>query len=103
MNDYSRLKEHCYQTLKLPTSPKTAAEHLTVLELIQYYEENEKMKRKRGRVMEQKLDNKLILQDGATPFTVADAVIRECGDKEWLEDIIFFLRAYIDRTYEGEK
>ena len=54
--------------------------------------------------MEQELNNKLILQNGATPFTVADAVIRECGgDKEWLEDIIFFLQAYIDRTYKGEK
>lgn len=53
--------------------------------------------------MEQELNNKLILGAGATPFTAADAVIRECGDKEWLEDVIFFLRAYIDRTYEGEK
>lgn len=41
MKDYSRLKEHCYQTLKLPTSPKTTAEHLMVLELIEYYEEHE--------------------------------------------------------------
>lgn len=61
------------------------------------------MKRKRGGVMEQELNNKLILQDGATPFTAADAIIRECGDEEWLEDVIFFLQAYINRTYKGEK
>ena len=51
--------------------------------------------------MNQELNNKLILQDGATPFTAADAVIRECVDKEWLEDVIFYLQAYIDRTFSA--
>jgi len=36
---------------------------------------------------------------GCTPMSVADAVIRDCPDREWLEDVIFFLRTYIDRTY----
>lgn len=53
--------------------------------------------------MKLELDNKLILLDGATPFTVADAVIRECGDEEWLEDVVYFIQAYINRTYKGEK
>lgn len=43
--------------------------------------------------------NKLKLGNGATPFTVADAVIRECPDKEWLEDVVFYINAYIERTY----
>lgn len=47
-------------------------------------------------------ENKLMLGSGATPFTVADAVIRECPDKEWLEDVVFFLNAYIGRTYKSE-
>lgn len=41
MKDYSQLKEHCYRVLKLPTSPRTTAKHLMVLELIDYYEEHE--------------------------------------------------------------
>ena len=37
---------------------------------------------------------------GSTPMTVADAVIRECADKEWLEDVVYFLNAYLLRTYK---
>lgn len=44
-------------------------------------------------------DDKLIITDGGTPLTVADAVIRECRDKEWLEDVIFYIDAFIQRTY----
>lgn len=44
-------------------------------------------------------EDKLIIGNGATPLTVADAVIRECGDRNWLEDVIYFIQAYIDRTY----
>jgi len=42
---------------------------------------------------------KLYIPSGGTPFTTADAVIRECNDKEWLEDVIFFLQCYYDRVY----
>ena len=52
--------------------------------------------------MENVIENKLILGNGATPFTVADAVIRECADKEWLEDVVFFLNTYIERTYTSK-
>ena len=52
--------------------------------------------------MENVIENKLTLGSGATPFTVADAVIRECADKEWLDDVVFFLNAYIKRTYTSE-
>lgn len=45
-------------------------------------------------------ENKLTLVNGATPFTAADAVIRECPEKEFLEDVVFFLNAYIERTYK---
>lgn len=48
-------------------------------------------------------ENKLVLGNGATPFTVADAVIRECPDKNWLKDIVFFLNVYIERTYVSEE
>lgn len=52
--------------------------------------------------MENAGENKLMLGSGATPFTVADAVIRECADKEWLEDVVFYLNAYIERTYKSK-
>lgn len=52
--------------------------------------------------MENVIENKLMLGNGATPFTVADAVIRECADKEWLEDVVFFINAYIERTYKSK-
>lgn len=44
-------------------------------------------------------ENKLTLGNGATPFTVADAVIRECPEREWLADVVFYLNTYIKRTY----
>ena len=53
--------------------------------------------------MENGGENKLMLGNGATPFTVADAVIRECPEREWLEDVIFFLDAYIERTYKSKE
>ena len=46
-------------------------------------------------------DEKLILENGATPLTVAEVVVRECGDEDWLEDVIYYLRAYLNRTYKG--
>lgn len=36
---------------------------------------------------------------GSTPLTIADAVIRECADEEWLQDVVFYINAYISRTY----
>jgi len=44
----------------------------------------------------------LTAESGTTPMSIADAVIRECADKEWLEDVIFFLQVYVDRTYKRE-
>ena len=52
-----------------------------------------------GRVM----DNELRLQAGGTPLTVADLVIRECNDREWLEDVIFYLEKYIERAYQKKQ
>ena len=52
--------------------------------------------------MENVGENKLMLGNGATPFTVADAVIRENPEKEWLEDVVFYLNAYIKRTYTSD-
>lgn len=48
------------------------------------------------------IEDKMIIGNGGTPLTVADAVIRECPEKEWLEDVIYFIKAYIDRTYLTE-
>lgn len=53
--------------------------------------------------MENVGENKLTLGNGATPFTVADAVIRENPEKGWLEDVVFFLNAYIERTYKSKE
>ena len=49
--------------------------------------------------MENVVENKLTLGNMATPLTVADAVIRENPEKEWREDVVFFINAYIKRTY----
>lgn len=38
---------------------------------------------------------------GATPMTVADAVVRECNDEGFLQDVVFFINAYLCRTYNG--
>lgn len=48
------------------------------------------------------IEDKLIVGNGGTPLTVADAVIRECADRKWLEDVIYFIKAYIDRTYTSD-
>ena len=48
---------------------------------------------------EHSTENRLILSSGATPLTAADAIIRECADKDWLNDVIFYLKIYVDRTY----
>jgi hypothetical protein len=36
---------------------------------------------------------------GATPMTIADAVVRECPDKEILEDVVYYINAYITREW----
>ena len=44
-----------------------------------------------------------------TPFTIADAVIQECPNKAWLEDVIFYLDTYnktldiLDKESEDEE
>ena len=48
---------------------------------------------------EHSVENRLILASGATPLTVADAIVRECADKDWLDDVIFYLKTYVNRTY----
>jgi hypothetical protein len=48
------------------------------------------------------IEDKMIIGNGGTPLTVADAVIRECADRRWLEDVIYFIQAYIDRTYTSD-
>lgn len=51
---------------------------------------------------EHNAENRLILVSGATPMTAADAIIRECCDKEWLEDVIYYLGIYIEREYTSQ-
>lgn len=43
----------------------------------------------------------LHVENGGTPMTVADAIIKECCDREWLEDVIYYLNAFITRAYGG--
>lgn len=52
--------------------------------------------------MENVGENKLTLGNMATPLTVADAVIRENPEREWLEDVVYFINAYIERTYKSK-
>ncbi len=40
---------------------------------------------------------KLITSTICTSMSVADAVIRDCNDREWLEDVVFYIEAYIYR------
>lgn len=39
----------------------------------------------------------LYVADGATPMTIAEMVVRECKDEEILEDIIYYIEAYLSR------
>lgn len=48
-------------------------------------------------------ENRLVLTSGATPMTVADAIIRECSDREWLEDVIYYLGIYVGREYASQE
>lgn len=48
-------------------------------------------------------ENRLILASGATPMTVADAIIRECNDKDWLEDVIYYLGIYVEREHKKQE
>ena len=51
---------------------------------------------------EYNVENRLVLTSGATPMTVADAIIRECSDKEWLEDVVYYIGMYIEREYTSQ-
>lgn len=39
----------------------------------------------------------LFLQSGATPMTVAEMVIRECSDEEWLQEVVYFINCYLNK------
>lgn len=39
----------------------------------------------------------LYLQDGATPMTIAELVVRESSDKEILEEVVYFLNCYLNK------
>ncbi len=45
---------------------------------------------------------KFIIPCGATPFTIADAVIRECNDKDVIEDVIYYLQVYVERVWQDD-
>lgn len=40
----------------------------------------------------------LFLQSGATPMTVAEMVVRECSDEEWLQEVVYFINCYLTRN-----
>lgn len=45
---------------------------------------------------------KLYAAPGATPMTIADAVVRGCiKDREVLESVIWFIQQYIDHELQG--
>ena len=37
--------------------------------------------------------------NNATPMTVAEMVVRECPDHEWLADVVYYIKAYLNREY----
>lgn len=43
--------------------------------------------------------SKLYVGNNATPMTVAEMVVRECPDHEWLDDVVYYIKAYINREY----
>lgn len=44
-------------------------------------------------------DNKINLPNGATPMSIADVVIREAKERDWLEDVVHYIQCYIDREW----
>lgn len=48
-------------------------------------------------------ENHLRLGSGTTAMTIADLVIRECGDNEVLLDVIYFLQCWIQRNSDLNK
>ena len=44
--------------------------------------------------------SKLYVGNNATPMTVAEMVVRECPDREWLDDVVYYIKAYINREYD---
>ena len=47
-------------------------------------------------------ETKVIVPNGATPLTIADAVIRECNDKDVIEDVIYYLQVYVQREWRND-
>lgn len=43
--------------------------------------------------------SELYVGNNATPMTVAEMVIRELKDCEMLEDVIYYIKSYIEREY----
>ena len=102
-----------YEIMKLQTYKMYEGENTVyverddVLAIIDKYTESEERK--------SMIEDKLIIGNSGTqltiteplirkrtPLTVADAVIRECDDRKWLEDVIYFIKVYIDRTYTSD-
>lgn len=39
---------------------------------------------------------------GSTPMTYAETLIRECPDCEWIEEVIYWLNAFLTLTKGGD-
>lgn len=44
----------------------------------------------------------LVMPQNATPLTVADALIRWCNDKGFLEDVMYYVECYYNREVRKE-
>ena len=40
----------------------------------------------------------IITPPNATPFTIADAVIRKCGTLDVIEDVMYYIECYVNRA-----
>lgn len=47
---------------------------------------------------------KLIIPNGGTPMTIAELVVRECPDKEWIKTVNYYLECFLNEPSfdEGE-
>ena len=38
----------------------------------------------------------LKIPSGSTPMTIAELIVRECNDREWMEEIVYWLNCWLN-------
>lgn len=39
---------------------------------------------------------KLVIPEGGTPMTIAELVVRECPDKDWIKTVSYYLECFLN-------